>query len=199
MARCYSDAVPKRYPSLPPIWLVSDQRNDAVLERILVRLPRGSGLIFRHYHLAPAERRARFEALRRFARARGHMVVLAGTPREAARWRADGHYCSPAQAGALGGRTARPAGTRLPPARGNGIELLTAHSLKEIGRTAKADAILLSPVFPTRSHPGAPVLGPIRFRLLSQKARAPVIALGGMTARRAAKLGTAWAAIDGLA
>lgn len=197
MARCYSDAVPKRYPSLPPIWLVSDKRNDAVLERILFSLPRGSGLIFRHYHLAPAERRARFEALRRFARARGHLVVLAGTRREAARWRADGNYCAPA--GAPGGRTARHGGPRPPPARGNRIELLTAHSLKEIGRAAKADAILLSPVFPTRSHPGAPVLGPIRFRLLAQKARPPVIALGGMTPRRAAALGTAWAAIDGLA
>ena len=31
-----------------------------------------------------------------------------------------------------------------------------------------ADAVLLSPVFPTRSHPGAPVLGPVRFRLLAR-------------------------------
>jgi thiamine-phosphate pyrophosphorylase len=184
MGRCYSDAVSKRYPSLPPIWLVSDKRNDAVLERILSRLPRGSGLIFRHFHLPPAQRRARFDALRRLARARGHLVVLAGTPQEAARWRADGNYYAPGRAES---------------SRRRGIVLLTAHSLREIGRAAKADAILLSPVFPTRSHPGAPVLGPIRFRLLAQKAGPPVIALGGVTPRRAAALGTAWAAIDGLA
>jgi thiamine-phosphate pyrophosphorylase len=102
----------------------------------------------------------------------------------AARWRADGNYCAPGRAEI---------------SRRRGIVLLTAHSLREIGRAAKADAILLSPVFPTRSHPGAPVLGPIRFRLLAQKAGPPVIALGGMTPRRAAALGTAWAAIDGLA
>lgn len=175
----------KRYPSLPLIWLVSDKRNDAVLERILFSLPRRSGLIFRHYHLPPAERRARFETLRRIARPRRHLMILAGTPREAAQWRADGCYGAPARAQA-----------KL--AQGRGIRLLTAHSFREIGRAAQADAILLSPVFPTHSHPGALVLGPIRFRLLARMAQAPVIALGGMTDRRAAKLGTAWAAIDGL-
>jgi thiamine-phosphate pyrophosphorylase len=52
-------------------------------------------------------------------------------------------------------------------------------------------------VFPTRSHPGGKVLGPLRFRLLAARARLPVIALGGMDARRASRLGTpAWAAID---
>ncbi|MFN5818931.1 MAG: thiamine phosphate synthase, partial [Novosphingobium sp.] len=50
MERCYSDAVPRKKP-LPAIWLLSDARNDAVLERALMRLPRGSGFVFRHYHL----------------------------------------------------------------------------------------------------------------------------------------------------
>ena len=61
----------------------------------------------------------------------------------------------------------------------------------------RADALVLSPVFPTRSHPGGKVLGPLRFRLLAARTRLPVIALGGMDARRASRLGTpAWAAID---
>ena len=63
----------------------------------------------------------------------------------------------------------------------------------------RADAVLLSPVFATRSHPGAPSLGPLRFLLMAQKAALPVIALGGMTAQRAARLRVhRWAAIDGL-
>ena len=57
--------------------------------------------------------------------------------------------------------------------------------------------MLLSPVFPTRSHPAGRVLGPVRFRLLAARAAMPVIALGGMSARRARQLHTAhWAGID---
>jgi thiamine-phosphate pyrophosphorylase len=38
----------------------------------------------------------------------------------------------------------------------NGLRLIPAHGLREIGaaRRMRADAILLSPAFPTRSHPG---------------------------------------------
>lgn len=199
MARCYSGAMPQRHPALPAIWLISDARNDASLERALAALPRGSGLIYRHYHLPPAERRARFDHVAKLARRYGHVVVLSGTPREARRWRADGHYCSPAQAGASGGNR-KAAGLRPPPARGSNLRLVTAHSLAEVARArrARADAILLSPVFATRSHPGARTLGPLRFRLLAARAGVPVIALGGMTASRW-RLGChGWAAIDGL-
>ena len=176
--------MPPRQPvKSPPIWLVSDARNDADLERMLTTLPRGSGLIFRHYHLAPEARRARFRALAAIARRRGHRVVLAGTPREARAWRADGCYGSPTHT------------------RGGGLRLVTAHSLREIAqaRRAGAAAILLSPVFATRSHPGARTLGPLRFRLLAARAGVPVIALGGMTLARARSLGpVCWAAIDGI-
>ncbi|MFM6933582.1 MAG: thiamine phosphate synthase [Novosphingobium sp.] len=173
----------KRYPSLPCLWLISDARNDAALEAALRQLPRGSGLVFRHYHLSEPERRARFRQLRRLARLRGNAVVLAGTMREARRWGADGAYGS-ASALAKG-----PAGLRL----------ATAHSSRELRRAARADAALLSPVFATRSHPGAGALGPLRFLLMAQKSRIPVLALGGMTPRRAARMPLrGWAAIDGL-
>ncbi|SFF90027.1 thiamine-phosphate pyrophosphorylase [Novosphingobium sp. CF614] len=176
--------MPNRQPPLPDIWLVSDERNDAALERILARLPRGSGLIFRHYHLPPGERRARFAALARAARRRRHLVVLSAAAREARAWGADGAYGAP-------GKLAR--GPALP-------RLATVHSLRELGAAhrARARAAVLSPVFPTRSHPGARTLGPVRFRLLAARARVPVIALGGMTAHRARAIGTGkWAAIGG--
>jgi thiamine-phosphate pyrophosphorylase len=171
----------RRHPALPTVWLVSDKRNDAVLERVLAELPRGSGLIYRHYHLVPAERRARFAQLARIARRRGQAAIVSGTPRLARLWKADGSYG--------------------PPAPGRGLRLVTAHSLREIAaaRRARAAMIVLSPVFPTRSHPGGRTLGPLRFRLLAARAGVPVIALGGMDARRARRLGAAhWAAIDGL-
>lgn len=177
--------MPIRHPSLPSVWLISDQRNDAALEEILALLPRGSGLIFRHYHMKPGERRARYRVLSRIARRHGHAIVLSGDARQARRWGADGAYGPPRL-------LAR--GLDLP-------RFVTAHSLREIGQAqrARADAILLSPVFPTRSHPGARTLGPVRFRLLAALATVPVIALGGMTQRRARHLQwKKWAAIDGI-
>jgi hypothetical protein len=36
----------------PRLWLLSDERNDAVLERPCAACPRGSGFVYRHYHFA---------------------------------------------------------------------------------------------------------------------------------------------------
>lgn len=167
--------------SVPILVLISDVRNDAALERALARLPRGSALVFRHYHLPIAERRWRFARLKRIAHAHGVWVIGARVPRG---WGADGVYGTPREvAGAAG------------------LRLATAHSLAEIGDAVRAGAhaVLLSPVFPTRSHPGGVALGPLRFSLIARQAPIPVIALGGMTRRRAAILPVhGWAAIDGL-
>jgi thiamine-phosphate pyrophosphorylase len=171
--------------TLPTLWLLSDERNDAVLEEALRRLPRGSGFVYRHYHLPPEERISRWFELRRIARSRRHHAILADSALTAREWGAAGVYGAP---------------RALYPTRGL-LTLATAHSLHEIGlaNRAHADAILLSPVFPTRSHRGAKALGAARFRLLARHASMPVIALGGMTPRTARRLGwPRWAAIDGL-
>jgi thiamine-phosphate pyrophosphorylase len=180
----YSAAMPARQ-NLPDLWLLSDKRNDARLEAALRRLPRGSGFIYRHYHLPPEERVGRWFALARIARARGHVLVLADSAQTALEWGADGIYGSP--------RALYP--------RRDLLTLATAHDMREIGLANRlgADAVLLSPAFPTRSHPGAPALGPTRFRLLAAYAKMPVIALGGMTSDTARRLAwPRWAAIDGL-
>jgi thiamine-phosphate pyrophosphorylase len=165
------------------VFLVSDARNDAVLEAALARLPRGSGLVFRHYHLPPDQRRARFAELRRVARRHGHRLFLSADARTGRRWGADGAY-GPAQQLATGPRLPR---------------LVTVHSLSDLRQTNRATAVVVSPVFATRSHPGARALGPVRFLLLARHSRWPAIALGGMTPHRAGALKAArWAAIDGL-
>lgn len=175
-----------RAKTLPALWLISDARNDAGLERALAALPPGSGFIYRHYHLPGPDRLARFRVLRRIARARGHVTLLADSALTAREWGADGVY------GAARSLTPRRAGL---------IHLATAHDMAELGLAARlgADAALLSPVFPTRSHPGGKVLGAARFRLLARQSPLPVIALGGMTPHTARALGWGrWAAIDGL-
>lgn len=171
---------------LPALWLLSDERNDAGLARALARLPRGSGFIYRHYHLPDPARYHRFCALRRIARARGHVVILADSALTAREWGADGIYGSP---------------RALYPRRAGLFHLATAHGAGELALAARlgADAALLSPVFPTATHPGGATLGPARFGLLARAAPLPVIALGGMTASRARTLDwPRWAAIDGL-
>lgn len=161
------------------LWLLSDARNDTTIEEALRALPRGSGFVFRHYHLDPAARSARFTALADLARQCGHVVILSG----AQDWGADGHYGPPRSLGA-------------------GLRLATAHDGAELQAAiaAGADGIFLSPVFATASHPGAATLGLHGFHVLAQQSPVPVIALGGMTHERARELDwPRWGAIDGLA
>ncbi|UAK26777.1 thiamine phosphate synthase [Sphingomonas nostoxanthinifaciens] len=148
----------------------------------LARLPRGGGVIFRHYRTPLPERRVLFAHVRTIARARRLVLVLAGDPRIAAAWRADGVH------GAHGGRGL--------------LHTAPVHDRRALIAAARAgaDLVLLSPVFPTRSHPGAVTLGAIRFGLAARDVRPPVIALGGMTAARFRRVGPlgayGWAAID---
>nr|WP_202387528.1 thiamine phosphate synthase [Qipengyuania pelagi] len=177
-----------RQPSapLPLLWLLSDARNDAGIEEALDRLPRQSGFVFRHYHLDPLARAARFAELVERARENAHRVILSGTADQAIEWGADGIYGAP---------------SRLGPNSASLLRLATAHDAGELreAERAGADGVFVSPVFPTRSHEGGATLGMDGFHTLAQRTSLPVIALGGMTAERAAALGwPRWAAIDGL-
>ncbi|USI74232.1 thiamine phosphate synthase [Sphingomonas morindae] len=172
--------------TLPRLWLMTDERIGAALLPALSRLPRGAGVIFRHYGLAPAARQALFRQVRAVARARRQVLLLAGPPRLAISWGAAGaHGPSPHR------RTARPL-----------LRTMAVHDRRQLHAARRADLRFVSPVFPTRSHPGAPALGPVRLGLLLGAERR-AIALGGMSpahARRLRPLGLAgWAAIDALA
>jgi len=168
---------------LPRLWLMTDERMGEGLWGALERLPRGSGVIFRHY--ATPNRRQLYDRVRAITRRRRLLLLLGGSPREAAAWRADGaHGRSPHRL------VARPL-----------VRTAPAHDAREL-TGAIAHAILLSPVFATRSHDGARTLGPLRFAMLARCSSLPVVALGGMDAgrfRRLAPLGAyGWAGIDSL-
>ena len=173
---------------LPSVWLMSDERvtQDDLL-RAIARLPRGAAIVLRHYRLDDTSRQALFRQVRQAARKRHCKVLLAGDARTARRWGADGHH----------GRIAGPRGKAW-------LHSAPVHNVRELraAHRAGADAVLLSPLFATRSHPGARTLGPARFAALARLAQVPVIALGGVRPRHAAqvrRLGAAgYAAIDGL-
>ncbi len=165
---------------------MTDERQGDGLWLALGALPRGAGIVFRHYRTPPLERRLLFDAVRAVARRRGLMLVLADSPSRAIGWRADGRHGR--------GRSRLPAGM---------IRTAPAHDQRELLAAARtgADLVFLSPLFPTRSHPDTPPLGMGRFAALARTAPLPVIALGGMNrmrwpaARRAGAAG--YAAIDG--
>ena len=80
--------------------------------------------------------------------------------------------------------------------------MVRVHNAREIrqAQLAGADLLLLSPLYPTRSHPRWRALPRMRAAALLRLATVPVIALGGMDDRRfrrVRKLGFAgWAGID---
>lgn len=184
--------MPRRQPPsarLPRLWLFTDERvADAALLRAVRRLPRGSGVVFRHYGLESAERGGLFATVAALTRRRGLVLLAAG---QAPGRGAAGTHC-PAHAIA-------PRSRRQP-----GLISASAHNLRELAEASRAGAhlVFLSPVFATRSHPGGRTLGPMRFAMLAHLVRCPVIALGGMNAwrfRRLKPLGAyGWAAIDAL-
>ncbi|MBV8686668.1 MAG: thiamine phosphate synthase [Alphaproteobacteria bacterium] len=163
----------RRHP-LPRLWLMTDERQGEALWEALRRLPRGAGIVFRHYGLATAERRALFRRVRATARARGLTLLVAGLP-----------------CGAADGAHNR---------RSAGLRSASAHDLGELRAAERRGAglVFVSPVYPTRSHPGAAPLGPRRFGALARRTRLPVVALGGMDAPGFRRLRGAhgWAAID---
>ena len=159
---------------LPRLWLMTDERlGDRLLEAV-ARLPEGAGIVFRHYGLDEAERRALFDRVRTAHRG---LLLLAGPADLAAIWGADGSH-----------------------GRHQGALTASAHDLAELrmAEAVGAALVFLSPVFPTNSHAGAPTLGPAGFAALAAETGLPVVALGGMNARRAAALSGAygWAGID---
>jgi len=71
------------------------------------------------------------------------------------------------------------------------ISLSTScHNLDELKKSHHygADFAMLSPVFPTQSHPGAPALGIDTFQQIAKDSPLPIIALGGIDANNRSQL-----------
>ena len=168
---------PSRELTLPRRWLMTDPRMGDGLWAALAALPAGSGVILRHYQADRDARRALFERIRRIARRNRLMLVVAGRDMPGS--------------GAAGSH-----------GRHRGALTAPVHSRREAIAAIRSGAALLfvSPVYPTRSHPGAKALGPVRLGLLIRGLDVPVIALGGMNERRwraLRPLGVhGWAGID---
>ncbi len=183
----------RRHP-LPQQWLFSDERLRVGVARLATTLPPGSGIVLRHDSLASGTRWRLLRRLMRVARARGLTVLIAGTPDMARRWGADGVHLRQHDAR----RAAQAHRLGL-------IVTMPVHDAREARRVrrAEADGVFISPLYPTRSHVGAPALGPAAWLRLARLAGGQPIALGGMAPARARRLSRqasglqpGWAAID---
>ena len=170
---------------VPPCWLMTDARHGARLLPIIAAMPPRSAIVVRPAALPAIGRAAVLRAIRRGARARRHLLLIAEA-RSTCGY--DGHHDHGGRSGAQ---------------RGAGFRSVAVHDAREAAaaRRAGVDAMLVSPVFATRSHPGCAMLGVAGFARLAAQGGRPAVALGGMTAQRyraTRRHGAAgWAAIDG--
>lgn len=162
--------------NFPTIWLMTDTTRAPDPRAAVAKLPRGAAVILRHYD-APA-RAALAADLAVLCRRRGIALLVAGAWRLAAAVGARGLHLPEH----LAHRGPEP-GARLWLKHKRRLLTAAAHGPRGVLRAGAlhADAVLLSPLFPTASHPQGKVLGLTRAAMMARGAGLPVIALGGVT------------------
>jgi thiamine-phosphate pyrophosphorylase len=166
---------------LPHLILMSDERRLADPLPLAARLGRGAAVCLRHYHDPARADLAR--ELKKLCRERDLLLFIGGDMDLARSVGADGLHLPEDLA------RRNPAWPRRWRDRPGRLVTVAAHSPGALFRAARigADAALLGPVFATPSHPGAPVIGAVRFAAWCALAPLPVYGLGGLdrlTARR---------------
>jgi thiamine-phosphate pyrophosphorylase len=163
---------------LPPLILITDEQRLPDPLGAIAQLRAGDAVLLRHYG-APQRRDLAFALAARCHAARIRLIV--GGDLDLARAvEADGvHFPQGLAPGGAG--AAKAAGFLVTVAAHDGPALAVATQMQ-------ADAVLLSPVFETASHPGAPALGVNRFTALVRKSGVPVYALGGVSATTVGQL-----------
>lgn len=165
---------------LPPLLLMTDVQRLPDPAPLLADLPAGTAVILRHPE--EAERTALAGRLAPRCRSLGVPLIVAGDLRLAIDVTADGLHLPESLARSDLVTEFRASGGRRVTA--------AAHSPEAIERAARAgvDAVLLSPVFPTASHPDRPGLGIETFARWTAASPVPVYALGGITGETAPRL-----------
>ena len=163
--------------NLPPLFLFTDPARMDVLALARTLPPGLCGVVFRHDGAPGRARLAR--ALSAICRARRLTLVIAGDAKLALSLRAGLHL-----------RAGQPPDlTRLPR---HTLRTASAHDARQLRRACDnmANIVFISPVFPTRSHPGAAALGAHRWRRLARRSGpAKAYALGGIDGKSIRRLG----------
>lgn len=166
-------------PGLPSLFALTDPVRTPDPSALAKGLPRGTGLIYRHF--GAGDRREVAAKLATISKKRGLLFLVANDGRLARVVGADGVHWPE---------------MNLAEARkwAGAFQIMTcsAHSRAALQRAGRAgvDAALLSAVFPSTSQSAGPPTGALRFRTLARQAGFPVYALGGITADNAGQIST---------
>ncbi len=167
---------PARVPAkpLPRLLFLTDPDRTPDPEAILATLPPDVGVIYRPFGAANAVEQGR--RLATIARRRG-LTLLAGADADLAE-----------AIGAQGVHLPERLAHQLPALRAAHPGWILTAAAHGPGGLVAADALLVSPVFPSNSPSAGAPLGVEAFTDLVAAAPAPVYALGGVTAATAARL-----------
>jgi thiamine-phosphate pyrophosphorylase len=160
--------------ALPSLLVFTDPARTPDPVALALRLPRGTGLVYRAFGAPDALPVAR--RLAAIARERGLVLLIGGDARLAT------------QAGAHGLHLPERLAGRAPALRQPGwLVTAAAHSMRA-ARVEGVDAVVISAIFPSRSASAGRPMGPIRLARLVRRAASPVYALGGITDETARRL-----------
>lgn len=141
------------------------------------RLPAGAGIVFRAFGAADA--RARGLRLREIARRRGLLLLVGADEALAMAVEADGLHLPERMGADLPDLRAR---------RPNWLLTQAAHDLAAAQAGGEADALVVSPVFPSNSPSAGLPLGVAGLKAIVEAVGTPVYALGGVRAATAEQL-----------
>jgi thiamine-phosphate pyrophosphorylase len=164
--------------ALPAIVLMTDDGRSVDWLAAVAALPAGSAVIVRHRNDKERERLARL--VRPVCRARRVALLIADDASLAQRVGADGVHVPERRLTGLSGLRSRNA---------RWLVTCSAHGAAAVRRAAGlgADAVFVSPVFATASHPDRGALGVTRFAALARGGCA-VYALGGVDTKTIRRL-----------
>lgn len=179
---------------LPNLLFFTDPARIASPEAVAERLPQGAGIVFRAFGAENAVEQGR--RLRAIADARGLLLLVGAHPGLAEGVRADGLHMPERLVGEI---------PKLRAEHGRYLITVAAHDLKAVqaAERAGADAVIVSPVFPSNSPSAGQPMGVEGLMALVAATALPVYALGGVRAGTVAQLATSGvvgiAAVEALA
>lgn len=166
----------------PPLLLMTDTKRLADPREIIPKLPPGSGLILRHF-----SRKGKIDLINKIKKiAKIHKVKLlvSDDVKLAQMMGLDGVHLSEK----LLKKTAQ-CGCFIKP-KPDFIVNSACHSVSALKWAEKAniDAVLISPIFTTKSHPNSKTLGAWGFQNLTRQSKVKTYALGGLNKKTARRL-----------
>lgn len=167
-----NSSLTKRRQAMLSIYMTDDRPGRDLLATLRTLAP-GSWVIFRHYDHPARQSLAKQAAA--ICRQRRLLLLIAGDGRLAYHVGASGLHLP-------GYLLTRPSAVHRRPGQ---IVSAAVHSVPDLRRAEAlgVDLVLVSPIFQTRSHPGAAGIGLFGLRDFCRRSGLPVVALGGINDR----------------